>query len=258
MHRFLSVLLAGAVIAGVVAAPAVADRPFAKCFAKNDTGDIAMAANTLMSCQTSDHDCAGARSGGGNNNTFDMDYVDVDNDASTFDFSGAELRRCTGSVVVACVPDDAVILFAGLYWSANTTNGNHGDDAPDPGDRNKVRLAAPGGAYATVTASRVDEAKSGSQSGAYLVFANVTDQVQAGGAGTYRIADVQAGTGEYRYAGWALVVAYHSPTGKPRNLFVMDGFVTVQQRRRLGRRLDLGLQGAAARRGTGTAGVRGQ
>ena len=49
----------------------------------------------------------------------------------------------------------------------------------------------------------------------------------AAGAGTYSVANVQAGTGGDRYAGWTLVVAYEDLTQPPRNLTVDDGFITV-------------------------------
>ena len=52
--------------------------------------------------------------------------------------------------------------------------------------------------------------------------------VQAAGAGTYAVGNVQAGTGGDRYAGWTLVVAYQDPSQPPRNLTVDDGLVTVQ------------------------------
>ena len=42
--------------------------------------------------------------------------------------------------------------------------------------------------------------------------------VQAAGAGTYAVGNVQAGTGGDRYAGWTLVVAYEDPSQPPRNL----------------------------------------
>ena len=55
----------------------------------------------------------------------------------------------------------------------------------------------------------------------------MTAQVQAAGAGSYSVANVQAGTGGDRYAGWALVVAYQDPGQPPRDLTIDDGFVTV-------------------------------
>ena len=41
------------------------------------------------------------------------------------------------------------------------------------------------------------------------------------------MANVQAGKGGDRYAGWTLVVAYRDPSQPPRNLTVDDGFVTI-------------------------------
>jgi uncharacterized repeat protein (TIGR01451 family) len=205
------------------AAPtASADRAFTPRFATNDTGDIVMAANTLLSCQGNQSGCAQARAGAAGaklgNNSWDMEFVDVDSDAATFDSSRADLT----------LPADASILFAGLYWGANTTKGDQGEAARDAGAKNTARFATPtSGAYVTVTADRVDEGEARSQAGAYQAFADVTALVSAGGAGAYTLANVQSGTGLDRYAGWSLVVAYHSPTAPPRNLTVFDGFETV-------------------------------
>ena len=66
-----------------------------------------------------------------------------------------------------------------------------------------------------------------SQVGAYQGFADVTARVSAGGAGAYTTANVQTGRGLDRYAGWSLVVAYHSPSALPRNMTIFDGFETV-------------------------------
>jgi uncharacterized repeat protein (TIGR01451 family) len=56
----------------------------------------------------------------------------------------------------------------------------------------------------------------------------VTELVSAGGAGTYTAANVQAGRGRDRTAGWALVIAYHSSAASPHNLTVFDGFQVVR------------------------------
>jgi uncharacterized repeat protein (TIGR01451 family) len=55
----------------------------------------------------------------------------------------------------------------------------------------------------------------------------VTSLVQAGGAGTYTVANVQAGTGADRYAGWSLVVVRTDPAADLRNLTVFDGYQSV-------------------------------
>ena len=65
--------------------------------------------------------------------------------------------------------------------------------------------------------------------GAYAAFVDVTGQVQRAGSGVYTVANVQSATGEDRYAGWALVVAYEAAGEPPRNLTVFDGLQSVTQ-----------------------------
>ena len=106
------------------------------------------------------------------------------------------------------------MLFAGLYWGGDTSAGAAGGAAaPAAASRGSVLMAPPGGGYATVTASTLDGSTAAPTR--YQGFADVTAAVQAGGAGTYTVANVQAGTGQDRYAGWGLVVAYHDPTHLP-------------------------------------------
>ena len=91
-------VLAGAVQASAAVSPNPIVRPFTVRYAINTNGDIAMAANTLLTCptgalETQTHvGCADVQTGGfGDDNYFDMRYVDVDGDASTFDSSSANL-----------------------------------------------------------------------------------------------------------------------------------------------------------------------
>ena len=78
-----------------------------------------------------------------------------------------------------------------------------------------------------MTALPADLAVSSSAPTRYSAFRNVTSLVAAAGAGTYSVANVQAGTGADRLGGWALFVVYHDSTDPPRNLTVDDGLVTV-------------------------------
>ena len=210
-----------AVVVGALVGASVAraDRAFTPRFSTNDTGAITMAANTLLTCPASDAKCGPAQNGGSAaNNSFTMGYVDVDADASTFDSSRAELR----------LPSGATVLYAALYWGANTAAGTRGAAARDAGARGRVLLATPGGAgYRPVTAAIVDRGAATSQKDAYQGFADVTALVRAAGAGDYGVANVQSGTGEDRYAGWALVVVYRDRTAPARNLTLFDGFVTI-------------------------------
>ena len=213
------------------ATPAAADRSFTTRFTTNDTGNITFAANTLMVCPASATGCTAARNtvpiatgtnNALNNNGYLMQYVNTAPGAvagsPAFDSSSATLS----------LPPTATVLFAGLYWGADTSSGQNptGVAAPNPGLRGQVGFRVPGSsAYATVSASTVDQSTGAATR--YSAFADVTSQVLAAGAGTYSVANVQAGTGGDRYAGWTLVVAYQDPTQPPRNLTVDDGLVTV-------------------------------
>ena len=219
---FVVLALVAALALLITAATAHADRAFTPRFKANDTGDIVMAANTLLSCLDGAAGCADARAGKPGskegNNSWDMRFVDVNSDPATFNSSRA----------VVVLPADASILFAGLYWGANTKAGaSGGQAAPNPNAKNTVRFASPTSGYVTVTANRVDEGTAASQVGAYQGFADVTALVSAGGAGAYTTANVQTGRGLDRYAGWSLLVAYHSPSASPRNMTIFDGLETV-------------------------------
>ena len=74
-----------------------------------------------------------------------------------------------------------------------------------------------------MTASRVDD----NSDSAYHAFADVTSRVAAAGGGVYAVGDVQAATGADRYAGWALVVAYHDDDAPTRNLTIFDGYQPI-------------------------------
>ena len=203
-----------------VASPALADRAFTPRFSINANGDIAIVGNTLETCQTSVADCANARAGIGtvlNNNNFSM--VRVNTDAAALDSSSARLS----------LPAGARVLFAGLYYGSRTNAGTGGKSAPDssPAGLSKVDLKPPGASgFEHLTAS-VDQ--SSEVTGAYAAFVNVTGQVQRAGSGVYTVANVQSATGEDRYAGWALVVAYEAAGEPPRNLTVFDGLQSVTQ-----------------------------
>ena len=111
-------------------------------FAAVDQGDLAMAGNTLMTCNVDTTGCADARANLNvnkpDNNNWDMQYVDVDGDVDTFNSSSSTLT----------LPTDAEVLYAGLRWS--------GDSSTDSlGDRLQVQLTDPAGLTSTVIAKTV-------------------------------------------------------------------------------------------------------
>ncbi|MDP9260173.1 MAG: DUF11 domain-containing protein [Actinomycetota bacterium] len=237
--------LIGAAQASAAVSPTPIVRPFAVRYAINTNGDIAMASNTLLTCKTGDVEtqshvgCGDVQNGGvGDDNYFNMQYVDVDQDATTFDSSSANLS----------IPAGATVLFAGLYWGAALDQGETlplqcdpgqprtGLAAGNPAAAGSAWLQGPNtGGYVPVNASVFDTytedlgcpAAGVDERTRYQGFADVTSLVQHGGGGTYTIANVQAGTGADRHAGWSLVVAYQDLTQPARNLTIFDGFGQV-------------------------------
>ncbi|MDA0178738.1 hypothetical protein OJ997_00400 [Solirubrobacter phytolaccae] len=219
-----------AVLTVLVVAPAArADREFTTRFAADQYGDMALIGNGLMTCPAADADCAAAQSGTATtrarDNDFNMTYVDVDGDGSTFDSSTSTLT----------MPAGATVLFAGLYWSgdtsANATIPSGATSTPTPAAAPNAAFASvalfktPGASsYASQTADAFDTWNGGTAR--YSAFKNVTAQVKAAGNGVYTVANVQAGTGADRYAAWSLVVIYKGGSVE-RNLRVADGLKTV-------------------------------
>jgi hypothetical protein len=156
-----------------VAAPAGLD------FLAVDRGDIAMAANTVITCPPGSPP---------DNNDCDTGYVSVQD--GTVDSSSATLT----------LPAGAVVIHASLRWGGDRSH------APDPAAVGTVQLTVPGGAPATVHASSVR-----TQAGAaYVAIADVTTLVKT--SGSYTLANVQTATGPNGFGGWSLIVAYRDPS----------------------------------------------
>jgi large repetitive protein len=215
--------------------------PFTPRFSVNAPGDIAIIGNTLETASTvnnagrtaadvtaAQNGVAGPNGNHVNNNDWNMAYVDVDSDATTFNSSQATLT----------VPAGATVLFAGLYWGSVTTT------SAQAAARNTVKFSTPAsGGYVTLPGTSLGTSVIGSADftgtptgSIYQAFANVTSLVQAAGSGTYTVANVQAALRDANgnlpymgsYAGWSLVVAYTVPGATERNLTVFDGFAEQQ------------------------------
>ena len=218
-RRALAVTL-GCLLALLLPAVAYAERDYSVRFTVNAQGDVTGTGNALVTCLDSNNRCAAARNAqasgaDNNNNNLAVRWVDIDDDATTFNSSAARL----------VLPAGARVLFAGLYYGGRLQAGSGGVAAPDTAARDRVLLRAPGaGHYVPITASVVDDAGAGGR--LYQGFADVTDIVRAAGAGEYTVANVQAGTGLQadQSAGWALAIAYEDSNQPMRNLTIFDGF----------------------------------
>ncbi|NYJ01717.1 putative repeat protein (TIGR01451 family)/fimbrial isopeptide formation D2 family protein/LPXTG-motif cell wall-anchored protein [Nocardioides thalensis] len=199
--------------------PVANETPFSQVFSTNANGAIVSIGNNLLTCPPgsvgSNITCANARAGSPvNNNSFNMVNLDADNVGSTFNSSSSALD----------LPAGATVLWAGLYWGARLSAGSGG--TAGTGTRTQMQFRVPGGGYQTIT-SQEEFGPNTASSNAYQEFADVTSLVRAAGNGTYWGANVVAGTGQDRYAGWSITVAYSAPGLPLRNLTIFDGFSAV-------------------------------
>ncbi|GAA3226281.1 Ig-like domain-containing protein [Dactylosporangium siamense] len=218
----VAILLLAAAINWARPASAEIVAAFRPMYSVNASGSVILRGNANLTCDGVNPGCAAARAGtatGGalNNNGYRMRNVDVDAEPS-FNSSTADLA----------VPTAATVLFAGLFWGGDTAPGT-GTPAPDEAGRNTVRFKVPGGAYRTITASRLTDVTTFPGHRPYQGYADVSALVAGAGAGTYTVADIQAATGvNDRYAAWSLVVVLHDPAQPVRNMVVYDGFGSVR------------------------------
>ena len=157
------------------------------------------------------------------NDDLNMQYIDVDGDASTFNSSSATLE----------VPDAdcAKVRYAGLYWSAVFVN-------PDRSNIDNVKFQLPGGAYQDLTADEVlfdgDGDADFDYYSPYACYKDVTSLVTAlpNPNGDYFVANVQASTGSSISGGvsggWTMVVVYENPN-LPGSKYIttFDGYAGI-------------------------------
>ncbi|MGV9251272.1 DUF3344 domain-containing protein [Streptomyces sp. NPDC003697] len=180
-------------------------------------GGIVRAANTSITCRSSERGCSAAQDGRGVNGGFDMFYVDVDRDPNTYNSSRAQVRLPSGSQVT----------YARLYWGGNL---RVGEQKPAE-DNGRVLIAEPGGEYKQVVADTVVGHRVTDDVDAFQASADVTGLVRDSGAGLYTVAQVNVASGRSAagaWGGWTLVVAYENAAEPLRHLALWDGFAPVQ------------------------------
>lgn len=157
------------------------------------------------------------------NDDLNMQYIDIDNDGSTFSSSSAVLS----------VPDPncSRIVYAGLYWSA-VYKGS------DRSDFNQVKFKIPGGIYQDITADEVlfdgyNDSDFGDY-GPYACYKDVTSIINtmANPDGEYVVANVRASSGSSITGGisggWTMIIVYENPTLPGKYITTFDGYAGVK------------------------------
>ncbi len=197
--------------------------PFTPRFNEDLKGDIVLIGNNILGPNND-----AFNNGSVYNHNVNMQYIDIDGDASTFSSSSADLEIPN--------PNCYRIIYAGLYWGA-----------VNPGSEpiTEVKIKGPTGAYNDVTGTVIFEANGSSIDGgdsfSYACFADVTNFVTSFGSGadlgTYTVANVSSGVGETanfnpyngtgQSAGWSLFIVYEDPTLPGKSITSFDGFSAI-------------------------------
>lgn len=194
-------------------------RPFAPRFDRDLKGDILLIGNNILNRDTNSADPNDPYNGAGQNGSRDMQYIDIDGDATTFNSSSATLD-------VPTISDGCYrIAYAGLYWSGILQSGSRTDI-------DKVRLKLPTGGYQNITGQVIYDADPTPISGAkpYASYADITTLVQslANPQGIYTVANVQTSTGSNGgmglSAGWSIFIVYEDPNLVSKSIVTFDGF----------------------------------
>lgn len=210
------------------AARADSERPFGQVFNAQEHGDIVITGNGLLACDSADDNCAAAQAGTASNNTasnnhWDMQPIDLDDDASTTRSSMASVD----------IPAGSEVLYAGLYWGGSAENFKLVDGKKVYSANTEVqaagsamKLRAPGGEYREITAATTGLNRN--RKFDYGSSADITEIVQAAGPGEYWGADVASTVGQDHYAGWAMVVVFKNADLPLRDLSVYEGYAQME------------------------------
>lgn len=197
--------------------------PFTPRFNQDLKGDIVLIGNNILGPDNNAFNDNSVY-----NHNVDMQYIDIDGDASTFSSSSADLEIPN--------PNCYRIIYAGLYWGA-----------VNPGSEpiTEVKLKGPVGGYNDIQGTIIYDANGttvdGGDSFSYACFADVTNIVGSFGSGTdlgtYTVANVSSAVGETstfspyngtgQSAGWSLFIVYEDPTLPGKSITSFDGFSAI-------------------------------
>nr|WP_321235019.1 T9SS type B sorting domain-containing protein [uncultured Psychroserpens sp.] len=197
--------------------------PFTPRFNEDLKGDIVLIGNNILGPDNNAFNDNSVY-----NHNVNMQYIDIDGDASTFSSSSSDLEIPN--------PNCYRIIYAGLYWGA-----------VNPGSEpiTDVKFKGPIGGYNDIQGTIIYDANGttvdGGDSFSYACFADVTDIVTSFGSGTdlgtYTVGNVSSAVGETatfnpyngtgQSAGWSLFIVYEDPTLPGKSITSFDGFSAI-------------------------------
>ncbi|MBY0485645.1 MAG: hypothetical protein K2P85_00400 [Flavobacteriaceae bacterium] len=170
------------------------------------------------------------------NDEFTMEYIDIDDDESTFSSSSAEL--------ILDNPSNKKIVYAGLYWSATYKyNEGYKNDkekfiATDATREsfNSIKIKLPNQEdYTSISGQTIFDGinqKEVKDFAPYVVYADITNQVKnlPNPTGVYTVANIKATQGVLSggvSAGWTIFIVYEDEKMSGKFITSFDGFAGV-------------------------------
>ncbi|WP_309607480.1 hypothetical protein [Flavobacterium sp.] len=208
--------------------------PFSVRFQDYIQGDITFIANNIVNRKNANEAYNKVNDFSKLNDEFEMSYIDIDNDNSTFSSSSATI-----------IPNKNAkeLIFAGLYWSATykskighkisgifLTEGDHENSIND------IKIKIPSqSSYLDITGKVIFdgyENETNKKNAPYTCFYDLTDMVKSNPYGEYSVANIKATQGYLEggvAGGWVIYFVYNDSTLTKKYITLYDGFAFIQR-----------------------------
>ena len=195
-------------------------------------GDLKFVSNTILGKISNDDgtqpfDPNKSYNSGGLNNQFQMGFIDIDNDPTTFNSSSADL---------AITSECSKIKHVGLYWTASYA------DQKRTKDITSIKIKYPGQhQYTPIRDGEIIHDYKNDPKAIfkqYSCYKDITKDVLSleDPLGTYTVANIPASTslsnndekvGNGLSGGWTMIVIYEDLSLQQKRFYVYDGFVNI-------------------------------
>lgn len=209
--------------------------PFSIRFQKYLTGDITFIANSIVNRNTGNNANIPYNKLHGSelNDQFEMQYIDIDNESTTFSSSSANFFVDNNS---------NEIIFAGLYWAANykseigvsKSSGTSFENYERATTFNEIKIKTPQlSQYQDIKGQIIFDGYTNTKYkniAPYVCFYDITSLVKNNPSGTYTVANIKATQGFIDggvSGGWTVYFVYKNNTAKPKYITLYDGFAHV-------------------------------
>ncbi|MFY7670362.1 T9SS type A sorting domain-containing protein [Tenacibaculum sp. MEBiC06402] len=188
-------------------------------------GNITVISNNILNREDTNFTSNDAYSGDGANGQLNMQYIDVDNDDTTFSSSSATLN----------LPSCSKVVYAGLYWSAIYPYETWEGEESRSGNYSNIKFKLPGQDYVNISSDEIIYDNGITTQKPYVCYKDMTSELTSlsDPNGDYYAANIRATVGQDSNnglggtAGWVLVLVYENSNETEKHISLFDGFSTI-------------------------------